>query len=60
MEQRARADHHSTLVAGPTGSIAYKGGSGARRHAGIAPLAVDTKDDRNLSTDAVQQSSNGR
>ncbi|MBK8803696.1 MAG: hypothetical protein IPN71_16930 [Fibrobacteres bacterium] len=60
MEQRARADHRSTLVAGPTGSIRLQAEAVRDGDTGIVPLLVQVKDDRNLSTDALQQSSNGQ
>lgn len=60
MEQRARADHRSTLVAGSTGSIRLQAEAARDGDTGIIPLLVQVKDDRNLSTDAWQKKGYGK
>lgn len=60
LDQRTRADHRSTLVAGPTGSIRLQAEATRDGDTGIVPLAVEVKDDRNLSTQILQRTSDGR
>jgi uncharacterized protein YfaS (alpha-2-macroglobulin family) len=55
MEQRTRADHRTTLIAGSTGSIRAQAQAARDGDTSIVPLAVEVKDDRNVSTETLQQ-----